>query len=152
MNTVIWKRKLSEDCLQSQDCRTCKTFLSDFICLLHYCRGMFPHSSLQRCFSSLRSPGIRWCAALLSLCHSTSIRLKSALYDCNTLILFLFLFNDSVVDLLLCLQSLSCCMIHFQSSCQTDGFKFDYRILWCAEEFMADSITARTATLKSRKM
>ena len=49
-----------------------------------------------------------------------------------------FVLCHSVVDLLLCLGSLSCCMIHFQSSfsCQTDGLTFDSRILCYTEEFV----------------
>ena len=36
-------------------------------------------------------------------------------------------------------------MTQFQPSfsCRTDGLTFDSRILWCTEEFMVDSITAR---------
>ncbi len=49
-----------------------------------------------------------------------------------------FLFSRSVVDLLVCLGSLSCCMTQLwpNFSCQTDALTFDSGILWDTEEFM----------------
>lgn len=55
------------------------------------------------------------------LLHSSE--LKSRLCHCNTL--FLFIFRHSVVDLLLCLESLSYCMtqvIHMVPHLTLDGF------------------------------
>lgn len=58
---------------------------------------------------------------------------------CNTLLLFFF--RHSVEDLLLCLDSLSCCMTQFESSfsCWTDWLTFDFGILWYTEK--VDSMT-----------
>ncbi len=62
---------------------------------------------------------------------------------CNTLILLFF--SRSVVDLLGCLGSLSCCMTQFwpNFSCRTDCVTFDSSILWYTEEFMVNSVTVR---------
>ncbi len=56
-----------------------------------------------------------------------------------------FLFSRSVVDFLVCLGSLSCCITQSwpSFSCQTDVLTFDSRILWYTEEFMVDSMTLR---------
>ena len=83
------------------------------------------------------------CTALLRSHHSILVSLRSGLWlnHCNTLILFFF--RHSVVDLLLCLGSLSCWWASFSFSCRTDGLTFDSRILWYPEEFMVDSMTAR---------
>ena len=58
----------------------------------------------------------------------------------DTALLLLF-FNLSVVDLLLCLEPLLCCLTSFQSSfsCQTENLTLDSRILWCTEEFAVNS-------------
>jgi len=92
---------------------------------------IFARSSLQRCFITLRFASLCLYSALLRSWCIISVRLRSCLWlgQCNTLILFFF--SHSVVDLLVFLGSLSCCMTNQPSfTCQTDGFTFDSRILW----------------------
>ena len=81
------------------------------------------------------------CTSLLRSSHTVPIRLRSGLWleHCNQLILFFF--RHSVVDLLLCLGSLSCCITQFQPrfSCSIDGLTCDSWIIWYTEV----SMTAR---------
>ena len=65
----------------------------------------------------------------------------------------LFFFSHSVVDLLVCLGSLSCCTTQFwpSRSCWTDGITFNSRILWYAEEFVVNSMTAKCPGLVAAK-
>jgi len=95
--------------------------------------GILACSSLQCCFSSLRFVDICLCTPLLKSHHSISVRLRSGLWlgKCNILILVFF--SHSVIDLLVCLGSLSYCTTQFwpSFSCRTDCliFEFDSRIL-----------------------
>ena len=120
-------------------------FLYNFISLPHHCGEILVHTSWQQCFSSLTLVGICLHTALLKSHQTISIGLRSGLWlgHCNTLILFFF--SHSVVDLLVHLGSLSCCVTHFQPSfnCQSHGLAFYSRILWCLEEFIVDVIIVR---------
>ena len=99
------------------------------------------HSSLQCCFSLLRFAGI--CSSTVPPQYFNRLEVWILTGHCNILILLVF--SHFVVDLLVCLRSLSCCMTQFQPSfsCWADGLTFDSKILWYAEEFMADSMTAK---------
>lgn len=63
---------------------------------------------------------------------------------CNTLMLFFF--GHSVVDLLLSLGKLSCCITQFEKSfsCQKDGLIFESRVLCYTDEFMVDCKVLRS--------
>lgn len=80
------------------------------------------------------------CTALLRSRRSISVGLRSGLWPgrCNTSI-FLFL-SCSVVDLLLCLELLSCCMTQVQHnfSCHIDVLTFDSTIFWYSGELTID--------------
>lgn len=82
-----------------------------------------------QCFSSFWFVAFHLCTTLSRSRHRISIMLRSglSLCPCSTLILF---FSPSVVDLLLCLGSLSCCMTQFwpSFSFKTDSLTFDTRI------------------------
>lgn len=70
-------------------------------------------SSLQHCFSSLRFADIYLCIALLRLHCSISVCLRSGPLQRLD---FFFFVSHSVLDLLLCLESIACCMAQFQPS------------------------------------
>lgn len=97
----------------------------------------------QHCFSLFMFKGICLFTALLGSCHSISIELKSGLWLFHSNSLFFFFFSHSYVKLLLCLGSLSCCMIHFQPrlSCWTDGLTLVSIIFWYKVEFIIFSMT-----------
>jgi len=77
--------------------------------------------------------------ALLRSHHRNSIRLRSGVWLGHCNILILFFFSHSVINLMVFLGTLSCCMTQSLPtvSCQTD-------ILWYTEEFIVDWKTARS--------
>lgn len=95
VSTVPWFKSLNQ----------LKQLLCDFISLLHYCGGILARSSLEHCSSS------SFAAFIYQSHHSISIRLRSGLWlgHCNSS-------THSVVDLLLCLGSMSSYMTQFQPS------------------------------------
>lgn len=84
----------------------------------HHCVRILAHS-----FSLMVLQLIEFCTALLKPRNRISNRLRYGLCldHCNTFILFFF--SHSVGDLL-CLRSLSCCMI--QLNCWTDDLTLEY--------------------------
>lgn len=88
--------------------------------------------------------GIHLYTALSRSRYSISVGLRSKLWlgHRSTVILLFFL---SVVDLLVCLGLLSCCMAKFRSSFSRlrECLTFDSRLCWYIDEFMVDSMTAR---------
>ena len=98
--------------------------------LLHHCGGILAHSSLQNCFNSATLEGFRAWTACLRSCHSISIGFRSGLWLDHSRTFILFLLSHSEVDLLVCFESLSCCITQLRLSfrSQTDDRTFSFRI------------------------
>lgn len=96
------------------------------------------HASLWRKFGPFFFTAVlRFIEVCGYLACNITIELRSEIWlnHCN---------NHSVVDLMLCLGSLSWCITKFRPSvsCQTDGLTLDSTILWYAEKFMVDTVAA----------
>ncbi len=93
--------------------------------LSHRCGGILAHSSLHNCFNSATLEGFRSWMDCLRSCHSISIVFKSGLWLGHFQNLNFVFLSHSEVDLLMCLGSLSYCIIQVRLSLRVTNWRPD---------------------------
>ena len=111
------------------------------ISLLQYCERLYsgPRFNTASVYWGL---GIHKCAALKVLLHFEVLTFSRPFQNIGSVSYIFDLISD--IDLLVCFRSFSCMTQGLPSvNCETEALILASRLLWCTEEFIIHSMTAR---------